>query len=493
MAGNSVKFKVDGDASGAIKDLQRVLNMQAAIIGKLDKTAKASKKTAKAAGGIEKAFNRVGTAIVGTAGIAGGIRTVLSLMGKWEQYSERLSQKTQLTAKAMTSFAMLQPASLAKQRVKQAADLGARYGIPSTSPEVFNTVQAMQSLPNGTFETGMKSAEALFKARRAGMNLEGLNNVASAMANRGAQPWRGAAYAYLSGQGSNRTPDLMTKVSRAIPMWEDPALAFASAIPVLAGTSPEEYHTYLKSAGSALGSEQGAPGRLWKKLGVADKTQREKLAALSQGGYVTVKQIQAEGVVEGKAIGLASIASNFKSVATNADTFRRQATPDLIANDRAAREAVLPQMRMDTRLETLAAEYNTAAAFSRGGMRALIQKTEDAAYVKKAQEKGWWFMEKDEGRFGGVNRTISYMLHPEINAQFNLERSMAGVSYAGENASAAGYLQEQIKDAGGAHIPVANIGGNATPAVAQSDILMLVAALRETTAALRTSQEIGAD
>jgi len=151
--------------------------------GKIDQqtygraVAASQKQLTEAGSAGERAFGKIGQAIVpvlGALGVGGGIVGGLSKISEgykvWLQNMEEVSAKTAELTKSYLAFAVLQEGGTKAKRVQEAGALAQKYGITNLG-QAYDVAQAMQST-RGSFAAGMKTTESVFAASQIGIPVE---------------------------------------------------------------------------------------------------------------------------------------------------------------------------------------------------------------------------------------------------------------------------------------------------------------------------------
>lgn len=459
MAKNHVEITAGGDSSKAVSEMQKIVRGQERAIASLQKTARASKKAAKDSKGISTSFDKAmssATGLLGVlgagVGIAGAIQTIIGLVEKWDSHVDKIAGKLQRAQREMVAFALLQEGGTKAERVRAAAYLGAKYNV--SMGDSWSVVQSMQSLPGYDFDKGMKAAESVFQGKEAGMDVDALTDMVAAVVQKGLPAWMGVYLPFVSGQASHKKPETMTKAAKALPYWKDPTMAMAFSVPILGTYGPDEFQTYLLNAGSALNTETGDLGKLWKKLGVTGKAAREKLQALADAGLTTPEALGKEGVVDKRtAGGLAAAANGIQQALALYAEFESNAARTYVPGMRAEAESEIPSMKYGALIDRLKAEAEVRATLSDEAQRAQLRRLKDMEIFTEAQKEGRdWLLDdvSDEKGLGWWKRGVGERAYPETQTAYLRRLYKTGVIEEQEKEALFYRLRKDLRDQTGA-------------------------------------------
>jgi len=305
-----------------------------------------------------------------------GISEIIRLHETWLRNIHRISTETEKASNELIAFAALQEGGTKAKRVQAAANLAMQYGV-SDRGEAFNTIQALQSARGGDIQAGMASARTVFAATQVGIPAERGRELEVLGASQGAAPGQFIRQAFVAGQLSARTPETLAGAAPGLKFFEDKDFGFAAAA-VLAGSLPEEQlRTYTKRGGQALSAVGPVQAGL-KKRGITVSGQEEALGELARLGIETPAELKAFGVTELRQIeALASLVPNFEEVKRVSAEIKRQATPGLLARQRAGVEEELPGTTITREKDILRSMYKDELAFGETALPAAGTEREE--------------------------------------------------------------------------------------------------------------------
>lgn len=441
MAKNKITLEVVGKADQAVAEMKKVAKAQDEVIKSLQKEVAESKKTAdqsiafyrKRVGESEKlqraeverlrhtidkqqiandkmnkgvslfgAMKKGAGELMGALGVAGGVAGVIggivSSVQKWDQYMKSVASSSRQAGSEMTAFALLQDKGPMRQRVLQAAVMGAKYGRPMG--ETWDIVQAMQSL-EGSFPAGMATAETIFQASKAGMDQQRVTEAVILGKNKGLTADKATYLPYKAGLISARSPEDLIKAAPALAFWNDPELMYAGGIELLKSVRPEQLETYLRGAGIGLSLETEKAGEMYKKLGLTGKSQIEKLRGLRAAGLDTAPKLQMAGIPDiEKSLGVATMVAALPEIEKNAATMRGEYSPGYAYKQFLGVSRTLPEVSYGQQVEQLQRTYEMEKVFgpqSPAAQRRDIRQLERAI---KYQRQGYGFLVGEDMRVG---------------------------------------------------------------------------------------------
>ena len=332
-------------------------------------------------------------------GLGGGVAGMIGLINKgyevWLTNARETATVTRKVLSGMVAFAALQEGGTKKQRVLEAAALGAEYSI-SDPGEAYATVQALQSIYGGDFAKGMEASKTVFAASQVGVDIDLGRELEVMGASQGMAPGAALRKAYVAGQLSGRDPATLARAAGGLKFFEDKAFAMSAASVIAESVRPEQLGTYLKQAGIAL-AETGPAAKGFARLGIgADATRQERLAALARAGIDTEAELKKFGFTEQRGReALLALVPNYQKVVQRQTAIQRQAVPGLFAQQRAGIEGELPTMKTTRQTASLQAEAVNLQVLGPGAEPAAQAEQTRAiralAFRRLGREQALWF------------------------------------------------------------------------------------------------------
>jgi len=392
-----VTYQFDAETGKAVAGFLKIVEAQKKAEGQGRKAAKVTNEGLDSMG--EKLMGVAKIAAAGF-GIKKGADIAVSYLRKIEESSKAVSASLNESVNSLMAFVLVQegdPETVA--RTQRAVTVGAKYGM--MPGESWALSQSVQSLSGGDFKKGMAAFKEIGIGRRAGIQPEALSDIIAAGKQKGLEPYESTYLMYRAGLFSHKTPEEMSNMAKAFPTWKDPYLATAAAPSVLAVWGQEEYHTYLKRAGEALGMTTGPASKLWKKLGVTPGSENEQIAALAGAGLDTQAKLTEAGISNIRASGgLAAIVKAQKegTLGERYASLKKEVSPDYISKALSIAYANVPRLGRQQEIETGAAEIAVLKQSEPFGARAQLLELEQQKYYK---------------RFYGTRRGTVFGAHPD--------------------------------------------------------------------------------
>lgn len=348
MGKGNVVLEISGENRGFVTAMKRSERQVAALEAKLKQTKETGKQTGKVMG---DAFSPTKLArFLGMLTGVGGVTAALAMVNKgydvWLQNMREISTEAKKFSNDIVAFAALQAGGTKAAAVQQASRLAQQYGISSRG-EAFNTVQALQSAPGSNLQKGLQAARAVFAGTQVGIPIEMGRELEVLGATQGQAPGQAIRRAYAAGQASSRDPATLARAAAGLAFYKDKEFGFAAAGVLAGGVRPEQLETYVKAGGIALSKTSSAGfQKTFKRLGVSDATQFEKLKALAAAGITTTEDLALAGLSEMRQQqAVATLASNIPNLERIRGEIRSRAVPGLLGAQRREVEAELPNMR----------------------------------------------------------------------------------------------------------------------------------------------------
>jgi hypothetical protein len=425
-----VKLEFTADDAKALAALQRLSLKQDETINKLKGGMRSLKAETKTLGdqsdtsfgsmynGAKKVLGVLGIGM----GIHQGISKAIELTESWSEHLRAVGDRAAKAAGAMFNLAMLQQPNEMKGRIKEAAMLGAQYGVPRTA--ALDVVQAMQSMPGISWKEALAISEQVFLGTKAGLNAEETKDFVASMQNRGEPAWMGAYLPYATGKASPKYAGFMTKAASAMPFWQNPKLAMAASVPIIPNML-EEYPTYLRRAGAGLTGINKDTDALWKRLGVTGGTQEEKLSAMYGAGMTTQESMARAGFGNVREqVGLSLITQKWPEVMALKAKLEREASPDFVRQEIERVAGNVPAVRLAHEQDRQNALRIAGLTGSPTETRGMITDLADQVASKRMADIEATFPKADEetGKFSWFQRNISLpILHPRVARQRDIQ------------------------------------------------------------------------
>lgn len=390
MAQVAVNFT--GDSARLEKALARSDAKVQKLEASLKKTGRAGdragKKMKKAAD--PKPFGGLITKLVGAGGVVTALGAVTKGLETWIKNTREIGKEAAKASNQIIAFAALQEGGTKAAAVRQAAALGAKFGILDRG-EAFNTVQALQSILGDSLPEGLKAAATVFAATQAGVPLDKALELEVLGADIGAKPGDTLRRAVIAGQLSGRDPALLAGVAPALSSFDDQDFALAAAGQIVAGVGKQEGKTFVKAAGIALQTAvTPAFGKTLERLNVGKgATRLERLEALKAAGIDTEEELREAGLTEEtRAKAVSILIRKLDRVKFVTAEIKRLNVAGVIAGLRTDVETELPTTRTTRQIDVLKAEFANERAFGPGANPALQQERLDRARALAIQQSG---------------------------------------------------------------------------------------------------------
>ena len=421
MAKSNLDFTGTGDLSKAVKELEKTQKRVEALEDRLKKfgnTSKTSGKEAEGAfGGATKQLGSMLTGLAGPAGITAALAAVSKAYGVWKKDIRDVGKEAKQAADQIIAFAALQEGGTKAQRVKQAARLGAKFGIADQAV-AFGAIQSIQSGIEAStpgisqadaFELALKEARTVFQATRLDITLEDSTEAAIQALAQKQTAGSFVRKAFVAGQASARDPAVLAKAAPSLQFFKDKDLGFAVA-GVLAGSYKDQLATFVKGGGvalsgvSALNKEFKGEESLFSRLGLAeDATQIQRLEALAKGGFDTPEKLAKAGLTElVRAQAVANLVSNFEAVKSIQKQVTEKAVPGILFENRAEVEREIPATKLAREIDELKAQ--------RANVRAFGEQSVPALQIEKSERQRALFLER-----GG--QRVAFGVYPLIDEE----------------------------------------------------------------------------
>lgn len=426
MAG-VVKFTLDAEDQKAVSAFMRVVDAQKKTergmknIGKEGKNA--TNQTSKLGAGIKG----VAGALIGGAGIAGGIALVTKGMMKWKTYTKEIAQVIKTAGQEMTAFALIQEKGTRAKRVTEVALLGAKYGIPMG--QAWASEQALQSQV-GSYKRGKAAFREAGKMKMTGVPMEDAEKAVSIGMGMGLTAAQAARMPYAAGALSSLTPAHMAQMAgMGLPEYGGIKGRAVTGYTIAAQLSkiykdPSRLGTMTARVASGLSKE-----KVWKKLGYEGKVGEDwmgQLEYLESKGIKTTQQLTKAGFTEKRErLGLAGLLSDMPGFKKRAKDIRKlYETPGLLQRERAEAEAELPEMKVARRVETYQRELEIARSKSKFAKFAALKDQEELLRGAEFERLGIGAVSGEGGRVTtgwGIAAKIGRELKPKDITKERLE------------------------------------------------------------------------
>lgn len=436
-----VEFVITAEDKKAIDSLQKLIGKANALGGQMTSAANRGKGQAqrygsawdKAQKGILQGAKQIAVALGMTGGIAFAITKVISLVKEWRQNLRDVARETANAGREMTALAMMQQPGKAAEAVRRAATAGARYGI--RPGEAWAGVQQLQAQAGG-LEPGLAAFESAARLSQfAGVPVENAMQAVSLGMGLGLTPDEAGRAIYGAGKLSSLSPTEMAQMAQKgvagfTQRTGGPQTGFAVAAqlsevikePGRLGTLTERGRAGLFGAKreelfSGLSKETGIEGtdiiarlKMLRAAGGTGPLGLEKL------GFVEKREQQA----------ISLLVNNIDKLESKIRSIRGMTgEKGLIAGERFAAEAGLPQMGFQRWIENIAARTEiekkmpTTPAAQKLQTQAMehekIQRARRLAIIKaglpdpgEEEDIGpiewWWAQQRQTFRFMGKSK-----------------------------------------------------------------------------------------
>jgi hypothetical protein len=350
--------------------------------------------------------------LVGVGGIAGAVSKVSQGFQVWVQNLREISTEARKAGNEILAFAALQAGGTKMARVERTSAMGAEFGIHGQRGLTYNAAQALQSAIAAkqpdlseaeSFERGLGALRTVFAAKQAGVSLDAALEAEIQGAAQKMPPGQMLRNLYIAGERSARTPELLAKAAPSLMFFDDKVFGAAAAAE-LASPYAQEIKVYTKRGGKAL-SMAGGAADWYRKQGLTEASQMERLQALSDAGLDTIEKLQLQaGVSEiREAQSLAVMTQKLPAIVAKMGFIMEGAVPGMLAQRRGAVEAEVPQVRRARELDILQAQFGEETAFGRYAPRAMRhemeQRVRGLAFRRLGVEQSLWFdLVDSEGR-----------------------------------------------------------------------------------------------
>jgi len=348
-----------------------------------------------------------------TAGIAGAVSTIVRLVGQWREGMAALSREIRTAANESVALAMMQEGGKARERVVEAGELGAQYGVRRA--ESYNIVQALQA-QTGSWETGKTAAREVFKL--VGWHKlpaeEALTAVSGGVGLR-MKPALAARLPYAAGEVSAKGAAELVNVAPAMGFYRDvkggAAEAYGIAARLSETTKAEKLEVYTRAVAIALTTRKGKWGKFVGGLrGAEENDIYAMLQDLAGRGITTPQQLEAVGLGEIRQKKALSdlLADPTKTMATAAAVRKLAGVEGLLGIKRTTAEGGYPELAHARVVEKMEAVYAAEAGLptTRAGKaaattarrREIIERARATAMqrhglgwlVGEDKRVGWW-------------------------------------------------------------------------------------------------------
>lgn len=341
-------------------------------------------------------------------GITAAARAAVQVYETWLANIKEISAESRKAQNELVTYAALQAGGDKAAAVRDAAALGAQYGVPRA--EAFATAQSMESMFGK--QVGRSVAEEIYRGSLVGVPTSLGAEAAITARTLGVDPAWFIRMGYSAGEASGRDPATLIRGSAGLIAFNDPQFGMSAATVLSEAVTPERLRTAVEQAGRGLSSQGLGRTEFFKALEGGRLTpgmwnlpmplsQEQRLQVIAAMGWDTPEELAQIGITEiEQQRALSALGRNYSAVdAVRPRIIANASNVDLLMQKRTGVEDELPVSALDRMIQRAQVEYENELAGIRSGageasaIRAnaimLEQRARAIALTQMGRRHGW--------------------------------------------------------------------------------------------------------